>query len=256
MAVDEENDDDAQNNNEYHDVRADDTEENEDDDHDDGETEEDNEDDEEEEDSSTMEELEEVSYPDVVSKDALMKNLTDYCFIDRLICEFNEEENWDDTQDLRRMLLYHLDQIQRFIFHNNYNDNKDTRRKCFDFFLECLTKYSETPDMINGAIEYNTIANSSSMTVEEAQRLASTIALFDSEQSKHVALVLSGDMIFTERGTFACIFNSIVDNDTLEDLTIWTVRSIVDLEHGSIGRSNLATNTTLKRLSFKGYIGG
>ena len=252
MAVDEENDDDAQNNNEYHDVRADDTEENEDDDHDDGETEEDNEDDEEEEDSSTMEELEEVSYPDVVSKDGLIKNLTDHCFIDCLICTFKEDENWDGTKNLRRTLLRHQDKIGRFVFYNNYNENKDTRKKCLKFFLKCLTKYSETPDMINGSIEYNT-PYSSSMTLEEAQRLASTIGLFDSEHSKHVALVLSGDMILFERGTFACIFNSIVDNGTLEDFRVCTIRSIVDLEHGCIGRSNLATNTTLKRLSFENF---
>ena len=252
MAVDEENDDDAQNNNEYHDVRADDTEENEDDDHDDGETEEDNQDDEEEEDSSTMEELEEVSYPDVVSKDGLIKNLTDHCFIDCLICTFKEDENWDGTKNLRRTLLRHQDKIGRFVFYNNYNENKDTRKKCLKFFLKCLTKYSETPDMINGSIEYNT-PYSSSMTLEEAQRLASTIGLFDSEHSKHVALVLSGDMILFERGTFACIFNSIVDNGTLEDFRVCTIRSIVDLEHGCIGRSNLATNTTLKRLSFENF---
>ena len=249
MAVDEENDDDTQTNNEYHDVPADDNDKNEDEDQD-IEDEEDTEDDEDEDDND--DEIEEVLYPDVVSKDALIKNLTDYFFIDHLICEFSEDENWDDTKNLRRTLLCYREQIRRFSFHNNYDDNKDMRRKCFNFFLEYLTKYSETPDMIHGSIEYN-IPYSSSMTLEEAQRLASAIKLFDSEQSKHVALVLSGDSGFTERGTFACIFNSIVDNGTLEDFTVWTIRSIVDLEHGCIGRSNLATNTTLKQLSFQHF---
>ena len=226
MVVD--NDDDTQNNDEYHNVPVEDNDENEDD------------------------EIDEVLYPDDVSKDALMKNLTDDCFIYRLICEFNEDANWEDTKNLRHTLLCHRNQIRNFIFHNNYNDNKDTRKKCFKFFLEYLTKYSETPDMIQGSIEYN-IPNGSSMTLEEAQRVASTIQLFDSERSKHVALVFSCDSIFTERGTFACIFNSIVDSGTLEDFTVWTVWPIVDLEHGCIGRSNLATNTTLKRLSFENF---
>ena len=63
---------------------------------------------------------------------------------------------------------------------------------------------------------------------------------------------LGGDSILSERGTFECIFNSIVDSGNLEDFTVWTITgSIVDLEHGCIGKSNLATNTTLKRLSFQ-----
>ena len=82
-----------------------------------------------------------------------------------------------------------------------------------------------------------------SITLDEARKFAATIELFDSEQRKNSSLSLGGDSILSERGTFECIFNSIVDSGNLEDFTVWTITgSIVDLEHGCIGKSNLATN--------------
>ena len=153
MVVDEDHDDATQQNrDEYHDVEAEDNDNDEDEDEDqDVEEEEDNVNDEEEdnnEDDDDEEEdifkiMEAVSYPDDVSKDDLIKNLTDDCLINYLICDFNDDVNWDDTKDLQCTLLGHRDKIEDFSFGSRYYENQDRGKQCFNFFLEFLTKDPE-----------------------------------------------------------------------------------------------------------------
>ena len=249
VVVDEDTADDTQNRDAYRGIPAEDSNEDADQDVED---EDDNEDADEEEDIQPQK-YEQVFYPDDVSKDALIRRLTTTKVpITSLVCEFNDEANLDDTKDLQCTLLGHREHIKAFSCQNRHNDNKAMAKRCFDFFLEFLTKDPETPYMRDVQGEY---LGFRSITLEEARKLTTTIELFDTKQSKNSSLTLGGDIFFSERGTFECIFNTILDSGNLEEFTVWTVQSIVDLEHGCIGRSNLATNTTLKWLWFQNYAG-
>ena len=152
MVVDEDHDDATQQNrDEYHDVvekahyndEDEDEDQNVEEEEDNANDEEDdnNEDDDEEEDIFKI--MEAVSYPDDVSKDDLIKNLTDDCLINYLICDFNDDVNWDDTKDLQCTLLGHRDKIEDFSFGSRYYENQDRGKQCFNFFLEFLTKDPE-----------------------------------------------------------------------------------------------------------------
>mgnify|MGYP006150154949 CR=1 FL=1 len=144
VVVDEDTADDTQNRDAYHGIPAEDSNEDADQDVED---EDDNEDADEEEDIQPQK-YEQVFYPDDVSKDALIRRLTTTKVpITSLVCEFNDEANLDDTKDLQCTLLGHREHIKAFSCQNRHNDNKAMAKRCFDFFLEFLTKDPETPYM-------------------------------------------------------------------------------------------------------------
>mmetsp|Transcript_46902 Transcript_46902/g.50624 ORF Transcript_46902/g.50624 Transcript_46902/m.50624 type:complete len:183 (+) Transcript_46902:347-895(+) len=81
-------------------------------------------------------------------------------------------------------------------------------------------------------------------TLAEAKKMACSIA---SRKDPVIYLDLNGDL-FSNKGTFECIFNAILDGGMVEEFEAQG-DTLFDLKCGCIEKSNLATNTTLKRLT-------
>jgi len=164
---------------------------------------------------------------------ALRINDADICI--SLTCDF-DDERMGTSQELQDAIMNCEDSaypynLRSLSIYNNC-DNREKSERCLDFFLQSIT--------INP-----TYMDSKPWTLVEAQKVATGIASFSSYFTA-ADLTLSGD-VFAIEGTFECVFNAVIDGGIIDEFVV-QAESIPDLKLGCIGRSNLATNTTLKKL--------
>lgn len=158
-----------------------------------------------------------------------------------LSCSFNDER-WDISQELQDILIA-VGNSPSFnvMFFHLFNEclNEENSKRCFNLFLDYVQR-SKNPT------EYFSYTDDTKpWTLAEAKKAASAIV---SLNDPILSLELSGDHLYSNKGTFECVFNQILDRGMVEEFKSTTDESIFDLKHGCIGRSNLATNKTLKCL--------
>jgi hypothetical protein len=170
---------------------------------------------------------------------ALRNNDEKKTHVVRLTCDF-DDERMNTSQKLQEAIMdslysvYPLFLVSLSIF--NSCDNREERERCLDFFLRHL----ELGTALNASY-----TDLSPWTLVEAQKATAAITRSDETSD----LTLSGDL-FAIEGTFECVLNAVIDGGTIDEFVVQT-ESIPDLKLGCIGRSNLANNTTLKRLNLE-----
>jgi hypothetical protein len=182
-----------------------------------------------------------LDFPDENTTEDVISALRNKDTISQLDCEFSDDA-FIASKDMRDALLmsssHMLGEIEGLTI-NNVCLDPEIHTECFDFFL----RY-----MLNGQQQNKYASNIGYMTYvpwkfTEAKRVAS--AIISSHRRPLYFISLSG-FLFRKKGTFECVLNAALDG-AVEGLAVG-VDYILDLKHGCIGRSNLASNTTLKEL--------
>jgi hypothetical protein len=162
--------------------------------------------------------------------------------ISSLGCKFTND-NFNTSEELREaMLNNNISGRVSFLHINNYCRNRDTHKRCFDFYLRCL----EGPENKIGRFAYD--IKGFPLTLADAKRFAVAIASNDSIDLIAFFYWLR-DGVVHEEGTLECIFNAVFENG-VENLCLTTTPRATNSFVKRVFTSKLASNTTLKILNF------
>jgi hypothetical protein len=165
--------------------------------------------------------------------------------IDVLYCSF-DEETFNMPQKLRDVILNKntLEKIKLFGI-GNLCLNRETYNLSLNFFLRCL---EEAQNKTTGFCYYS---EHIPLTLPEAKRFATSIK----SNGSSIRLLSfedrgRSDLLFSEEGTFECIFNAVLDGGV--DHLSFHFRSSSDIVVKRVclasNLNKLVTNTTLKEL--------
>ena len=88
---------------------------------------------------------------------------------------------------------------------NSCDDNEEKKKHCLDFFLECVQRRNN-----NSTTEFFIYPDvtTTPWTLADAQKVTSSIAPINNPIK---LLELSGDNLLSNKGTFECVFNEVLD---------------------------------------------
>jgi hypothetical protein len=187
----------------------------------------------------------ELNFPRDHTMEEIISALRNEADISLLNCRF-DDDNFNTSEGLREAIL--RNKMSGTVFRlkiENFCSDRDTNKLCFDFYLRCL----EGPENKTRTFCYNSIGFQ--LTLADAKRWAVAIASNDNIDFLSFNDLNLRDSAFNEEGTLEYIFNAILDGG-IEALNLGTatLKHIIKRLCNETSASKLATNTTLKGLSY------
>jgi hypothetical protein len=172
-----------------------------------------------------------------------LRNEADILLLD---CNFSDD-TFNTSEGLQEAILSNkMSGRVYFLKIGNFCVDRDTHKSCLNFYLRCL----EGPE--NKIKEFGYMCSSCiPLTLVEAKRYDVAIASNDNIEMLSLNDYDLGDSVFCEEGTLECIFDAVLDGGVKAlNLSTMSLKQIIKRSCNETSASKLATNTTLKVLSY------
>ena len=185
-----------------------------------------------------------LNFPRDHTMEEVIFALRNEAHISCLNCSFSNDD-FNTSEGLREAILNNKTSGTVFRLQiGNFCSDRDTHKRCFDFYLRCL----EGPENKTRKFCYSIIGFP--LTLADAKRCAVAIA----SNANIDLLSLKNDLdfrdsAFNEEGTLECIFDAVLDGGIqVFKLSTASYKHIIKRLCNETSASKLATNTTLKML--------